>query len=639
MKKVAIGGGQGFWGDSPDAAIHMIRNADIQYMGCDYLAELTLSIMAKQQLKDPTKGFAPDFTTRILKEAGKEAWDKHIRICTNAGGMNINGCVDGIRQWAEGNSMSGYKIGYVTGDNIKDKIPQLLKDGWTFPNFDYDGNFNDILDKIYNCNVYIGHEGIEGCLAEGADVVITGRAADSALFLAPLKYEFGWAADDWDNLARGIMAGHLLECGGQGAGGNYMYDWRNVPRMDELGFPIAELTDDTFEITKAPDCGGIICEQSCKEQFLYEVHDPANYLTPDVNVDISHATITQVGDNRVRIGGVKGKPRPDTLKLCVGYHKGWKTVSMLSFAWPDEAWKTYALEHGVSRSVISYLDIRPEDFYKVETTVDGLTVVTPRAWEDLSEILQYHEELGLAVSEELTTQYLQNKQVARDFAIYYELYQKYRQAYNIDAILQGVWDEDVLTQARSAKMDERMSLVSLLLEAVFLQMERCTLRHDALCLIVAALKAQRGTLDVPGDALTALAGLEDNWRAEANKAPSARQKVYLDLLSLTAQWHGELSGSTPFSALKACYQRSVADLQAEVAETQKKLGNLLRFLQEAFGKGTELSMAVNDLTVAPVATAFLGQFLSTDYFAASRDLLLHRQSEQLLHQIDLTGLV
>lgn len=153
MKKVAIGGGQGFWGDSPDAAIHMIRNADIQYMGCDYLAELTLSIMAKQQLKDPTKGFAPDFTTRILKEAGKEAWDKHIKICTNAGGMNINGCVDGIRQWAEGNSMSGYKIGYVTGDNIKDKIPQLLKDGWTFPNFDYDGNFNDILDKMNCCGI------------------------------------------------------------------------------------------------------------------------------------------------------------------------------------------------------------------------------------------------------------------------------------------------------------------------------------------------------------------------------------------------------------------------------------------------------------------------------------------------------
>lgn len=335
MKKVAIGGGQGFWGDSPDAAVHMINTADIQYMACDYLAELTLSIMAKQQLKDPGKGFAPDFVTRILRGAGKTAWERKIRLITNAGGMNVSGCVDSIRQWAESEKLDGYKIGYVTGDDIKAKIPHLLKEGWKFPNFDYDGDFNDIVDKIYNCNAYIGHEGIEACIAQGADTVITGRAADSALFMAPLKYEFGWAADDWDNLARGIMAGHLLECGGQGAGGNYMYDWRNVPRMDELGFPIAELTEDTFELTKAPDCGGVICEQSTKEQFLYEVLDPANYVTPDVAVDVSGATIRQVGQDRVRIDGIKGKEKPDTLKLCVGYHKGWKTVSMLSFAWPD----------------------------------------------------------------------------------------------------------------------------------------------------------------------------------------------------------------------------------------------------------------------------------------------------------------
>ena len=335
VKKIAIGGGQGFWGDSPDAAIHMIRKGDIQYMACDFLAELTLSIMAKQQLKDPSKGYAPDFVTRILKEAGREAWEKKIKICTNAGGMNIQGCVDAIKGFATEQDMKGYKIGYVTGDDIKDKIPQLLKDGWTFPNFAYDGDFTQSLDKIYNCNADIGHEGVEEAIAAGADVVGTGRAADSALFLAPFAYEFGWADDDWDNLARGIMAGHLLECGGQGAGGNYMYDWRSVPRMEDLGFPIAEITDDTFEITKAPDCGGIICEQSCKEQFLYEVLDPANYITPDVNVDISRATITQVGENRVRIGNIHGKQRPDTLKLCVGYHKGWKTVSMLSFAWPD----------------------------------------------------------------------------------------------------------------------------------------------------------------------------------------------------------------------------------------------------------------------------------------------------------------
>ena len=195
--------------------------------------------------------------------------------------------------------------------------------------------FDDIKDKIYNCNAYIGHEKIKEAIAEGADTVITGRAADSALFLAPLAHEFGWAENDWDNLAKGIMAGHLLECGGQGAGGNFMYDWRHVPDMEHLGFPIAELTEDTFEITKAPDCGGIISEQSVKEQFLYEVLDPANYLTPDVNVDISHARLFQNGDNRVRVENIKGKERPDTIKLCVGYHKGWKTVSMLSFAWPN----------------------------------------------------------------------------------------------------------------------------------------------------------------------------------------------------------------------------------------------------------------------------------------------------------------
>ena len=335
MKKVLIGGGQGFWGDSPDAAIHMVRKGDIQYIGFDYLAELTLSIMAKQQLKDPTKGFAPDFVDRFLKVVGKECRDKGIRITTNAGGMNITGCVEQIRQCVAAQGMSGYKIGYVLGDSIKDRIPQLLKEGWTFPNLDNDSSFLDIQDKIYNCNAYIGHEGIEECLEEGADVVVTGRAADSALFLAPIAHELHWKDDDWDRLARGIMAGHLLECGGQGAGGNYMYDWRSVPRMDELGFPIADVTDETLEITKAPDCGGIICEQSCKEQFLYEVLDPANYITPDVTVDISKATIQQVGDNRVRVGNIHGKPRPDTLKLCIGYHKGWKTVSMPSFAWPD----------------------------------------------------------------------------------------------------------------------------------------------------------------------------------------------------------------------------------------------------------------------------------------------------------------
>ncbi len=331
---VVIGGGQGFWGDSNDAAIHTLRNSNINYLACDYLAELTLSIMARQKLKNPNAGYARDFLG-MMKECGKEAYEKGIKVLTNAGGMNIKGLVDALAEQAAGQGLKGMKIGYVLGDEISSEIPRLLAEGMTFDNIDDVGNFNEVRDKIFNANVYFGHEPTLACLEQGADMVITGRSTDSALFLAPCIHELGWKADDWNNLARGIMAGHLLECGGQGAGGNYDYDWRSVPRMDELGFPIAEVSENDFVITKAPDCGGIICEQSCKEQFLYEVHDPANYITPDVTVDISQATLKQAGDNRVRVGNVRGKEKPEMLKVSMGYHAGYKVAGMLSFAWPD----------------------------------------------------------------------------------------------------------------------------------------------------------------------------------------------------------------------------------------------------------------------------------------------------------------
>lgn len=361
MKKVIIGGGQGFWGDSPDAAIHMIRNSDIQYMGCDYLAELTLSIMARQKLKNPQAGYARDFM-KIIEEAGKEAFDKRIRILTDAGGMNVEGLVNAIKAWAEKNNLHGYKIGYVTGDDLTDKIDEMLANGIKFENMDGVGNFLDIKDKIVNANVYFGHEPTLQCLKDGADVVITGRSTDSALFLSPIIHELGLSNDDWDNLARGIMVGHLLECGGQGAGGNFDYGWRDVPDMDQLGFPIAEIDKDSLVITKAPNCGGLISEQSVKEQFLYEVLDPSNYLTPDVNVDISHATLTNAGENRVAVDGIKGKPRPDTLKLSIGYLSGYKVSGMLSFAWPDAYEKAkYAaeiLKKKMKRKNINYKDMR-----------------------------------------------------------------------------------------------------------------------------------------------------------------------------------------------------------------------------------------------------------------------------------------
>jgi len=361
MKKIRIGGGQGFWGDSNDAAVHMIHEGDLNYMACDYLAELTLSIMQRQKLKNPQAGYARDFI-KLLGECGREAYEKKIKIISNAGGMNIRGGVEAIAEQAKAQGLGGYKIGYVTGDDILDKLPKFLEEGMTFPNMDDAGDFNEIKDKIVNANVYYGRQPIMDCIAQGADVVLTGRATDSAMFLAPLAYEFGWKDDDLDNLARGIMVGHLLECGGQGAGGNFDYDWRSVPDMDNLGFPIAEITENSLHITKAPNCGGLISEQSCKEQFLYEVHDPANYITPDVTVDISRATIKNAGDNRVEIANIHGKPAPEKLKLCIGYHAGYRVTTYLSFAWPDAYEKArYAgeiLMKKMKRKNMKYRDFR-----------------------------------------------------------------------------------------------------------------------------------------------------------------------------------------------------------------------------------------------------------------------------------------
>ena len=335
MKKIRIGGGQGFWGDSNDAAIHMMKTGKLNYMACDYLAELTLSIMARQKMKDPKRGYATDFID-LFQSVAEDSYYSDIGILTNAGGMNIEGAVDACSKVAQNKKMKGYKIGYVLGDDIKDKIPQLIQEGYEFKNLDDDAlSFKNIQNEIVNANVYFGHEPILECLNSGANLVITGRATDSALFLAPIMKKLGWKENNLDLLAKGIMAGHLLECGGQGSGGNIQYDWRNVPNMDQLGFPTAEVCDEYLHITKAPDCGGMITEQTCKEQFLYEVHDPQNYITPDVTVDIGEAQIHQIGTNLVDVSNIKGKERPDQLKLSIGYHAGYKVVTYLSFAWPD----------------------------------------------------------------------------------------------------------------------------------------------------------------------------------------------------------------------------------------------------------------------------------------------------------------
>lgn len=333
-KVIKIGGGQGFWGDSPDAAIEMVHSQNLDYMAMDFLAELTLSIMQRQKLRNPKAGYARDFIN-IMDQVVEEAHKKNTRIITNAGGTNILSAVDALANVIKKKNIKGYKIGYVLGDDIMAKIPEYLAQGIPFINTDNGRKLEEIVDKIVNVNVYHGHEPIEKCLEMGADVVITGRASDSALFLAPLKHELGWDEKDYDKMAKGVMVGHLLECGGQASGGNFDYDWRSVPDMDRLGFPIAEVSEESMVITKSEHTGGLVTEQSLKEQILYEVHDPANYITPDVNVDISEVTLKEVGKDRVEVGNIKGNEKPELLKLCVGYMDGYKVETYLSYAWPD----------------------------------------------------------------------------------------------------------------------------------------------------------------------------------------------------------------------------------------------------------------------------------------------------------------
>lgn len=334
MKRVRIGGGQGFWGDSPDGTIHLVKEGDIQYLGCDYLAELTLSIMQRQKLKNPKDGYAKDFI-KLMETIAEECKEKNIRVISNAGGMNIVEAVNQLSNVIKKQNIKNYKIGYVLGDDIKDRLPELMKEGLEFRNIDTGHKIDEIMDRIVNVNVYYGHEPLKECIERGADTVIVGRCTDSALFLAPLAYEFKWQKNDYDKLARGIMAGHMLECGGQVTGGNYDFDWRAVHDMDNLGYPIVEMTDDSFYITKTEKSGGLVTEESCKEQILYEVHDPSNYMTPDVVVDLSRVELEEVGKDKVEIKNIRGRASSDKYKLSVGYHAGFKVVTHLAFAWPD----------------------------------------------------------------------------------------------------------------------------------------------------------------------------------------------------------------------------------------------------------------------------------------------------------------
>jgi len=344
-EKIRIAAGQGFWGDLPDAPVRQVEGGQIDYLMLDYLAEVTMSIMQKQRTRDPNAGYARDFVP-LMKQILPACVERNIKVIANAGGVNVEGCAAAVREVANSLGLKGkLKIGIVTGDNILPRIDDLLGRGFELRNMDTGQPLATVRDRIQSANAYLGAAQIVEALQKGANVVITGRATDTGLTLGPMIHEFGWAADDWDKLAAGTIAGHTIECGAQCSGGNCQFEWQSIPDMANVGFPIAEASaDGTFVITKHEGTGGRVSVPSVKEQLVYEMGDPHEYITPDCVADFTTIQLADDGADRVRIFGIKGRPATDSLKVSVSYSAGFKAVGTLVYSWPDAYEKAKAAD-------------------------------------------------------------------------------------------------------------------------------------------------------------------------------------------------------------------------------------------------------------------------------------------------------
>lgn len=344
-EKIRIAAGQGFWGDLPDAPVRQVEGGPINYLMLDYLAEVTMSIMQKQKARDPNAGYARDFVS-LMKQILPACIERNIKVVANAGGVNVEGCAAAIREVARELGLAGkLKIGIVTGDDILDRIDDLLGRGIELRNMDTGEPLSAVRDLIQSANAYLGAAPIVDALNRGAQVVITGRATDTGLTLGPMIHEFGWGPNDWDKLAAGTIAGHIIECGAQCSGGNCQFGWQTIPDLANVGFPIAEASPDgTFVITKHEGTGGRVNIPSVKEQLVYEMGDPHEYITPDCVADFTTIQLADDDADRVRVFGIKGRSATDSLKVSVSYSAGFKAVGTLVYAWPDAYEKAKAAD-------------------------------------------------------------------------------------------------------------------------------------------------------------------------------------------------------------------------------------------------------------------------------------------------------
>ena len=344
-KTVRIAAGQGFWGDWLEAPVRQVRGGPIDYLVLDYLAEVTMSILQKQRSRDPAAGYARDFVTqmeRILPDIA----ERGIRVISNAGGVNPRACAAAVRAAADRLGVGDkIRIGLVSGDDLMPRLDDLIAGGEPFANMETARPLADVRAHVRAANAYLGMAPVVEALQRGANVVITGRVTDTGLTLGPLVHEFGWRHDDWDRIAAGTIAGHILECGAQSSGGNLLKDWRSVKRLADVGFPIAEAkADGSFVVTKHAGTGGVVNVASVTEQLVYEMGDPREYITPDGIADFTSIRLKQAGKNRVQVSGIRGSARTPMLKVSVAWFYGYKAVGTLVYSWPDALEKAKAAD-------------------------------------------------------------------------------------------------------------------------------------------------------------------------------------------------------------------------------------------------------------------------------------------------------
>ena len=359
-KMIRVANAQGFWGDSLLGPKRLVEEGPVDYLTFDYLSEITMSIMQKQRMRDPESGYARDFI-KMLKIIMPQCRDKGIKLIANAAGVNAPACLAATKQALSEIGLQGIRIGIVEGDDILDKLDVLTNAGEELVNMDTGAALASVKNEIISANVYIGAASIVEALQQGADIVITGRASDPSLAVAPLVYEFGWSFEDFDKIASATVLGHIIECGPQCTGGNYT-DWRDVQDFAHIGFPVVEAYEDgSFVVTKHDGTGGLINVESVTSQLLYELGDPARYLSPDCIADFTSIHMAQDGPNRVKVHGVKGLPPTDSFKVSMSFANGYKILTTLCISGPDAIEKAHIVSDMVfTRMKMLGADI-PED--------------------------------------------------------------------------------------------------------------------------------------------------------------------------------------------------------------------------------------------------------------------------------------